>query len=246
MNMRYAVLVALALAPSAGAQSAGETHLRRLLAVPLGALPPMGMLMPASRNHNYWVGRVQAGTQRGNLAGDYSAYAAGVDLQWAGGSTIGVTGGFQSGNCEAPITDCDHGLFGARARVNLLTGGPTVAALVGDNSATTTLGTELGYGYSPNAVDGRNACAVDIGMPVSLSLFQRFRMLTFFTPGVAWDVRCFTGGTAGTAASAFVGAGIGIQKLFHHGFDVSLGAQRIIRGGSGLQVGISASFVWLR
>lgn len=246
MRTLFAALVALALVAPAEAQSVGETHLRRLLAVPLGALPPMGMLMPASRNHNYWVGRVQAGTQRGNLAGDYSAYAAGVDLQWAGGSTLGVTGGFQSGNCDPPITDCDHGLFGARARVNLLTGGPTVAALVGDNSATTTLGTELGYGYSPNAVDGRNACAVDIGLPVSLSLFQRFRMLTFFTPGVAWDVRCFTGGGTGTAASAFVGAGIGIQKLFHHGFDVSLGAQRIIRGGSGLQLGVSASFVWLR
>jgi hypothetical protein len=246
--MRLSVLVigALACAQSVAAQSLGEIHLRKLLAVPLGALPPMGMLMPASRNHNYWVGRVQAGTQRDNVAGDYSAIAGGVDLQWRGGSTIGVTGGFQRGNCEPPITDCDHALFGARARVNVLTGGPTVAALVGDNSATTTLGTELGYGYSPNAVDGRNACAVDIGMPVSLSLFQRFRVLSFFTPGVAWDVRCFTGGTSGAAASAFVGAGVGIQKLFHHGLDLSFGAQRIIRRGSGVQLGVSASFVWLK
>lgn len=244
MRAAFLVLAALALAPQAGAQGPGELHLRRLLAVPLGALPPMGMLMPASRNHNYWVGRLQAGVQRDNISGNLSAVAAGVDLQWLGGSTIGITGGYQRADCASGVTGCaSHPLFGARARVNVITGGPTVAALLGNNSATTTVGAELGYGFAPNALSRRNACAFDAGMPVSVSLFQSVRVLTFFTPGIAWDVRCLTGGSVGVGASTFLGAGIGIQQLFHRGLDVSLGAQRIFRGGAGLQLGVNVTFV---
>lgn len=228
------------------AQTAGDLHLRRLLAVPLGALPPMGMLMPASRNHNYWVGRLQAGTQRNNIEGDHSAIAGGIDFQWRGGSVVGLTGGYQYVECDENLLGCGgHPLFGARARFNLITGGPTIAALVGDNSATTTIGGELGYGYAPRAILQRNACAADVGMPVTLSFFQRFRVLTFFTPGIAWDVRCPRAGSAGSAASTWLGAGVGIQQLGHPGLDVSIGAQRIFRQGSGTQLGINVTFVRL-
>lgn len=234
------------LAQPAAAQTAGELHLRRLLAVPLGALPPIAMLMPASRNHNYWVGRLQAGTQWENLVGDLAAVAAGIDLQWRGGSAFGVTAGYQIDDCEENVAGCDsHALFGARARFNIITGGPTVAAFVGDNSATTTLGTEIGLGYAPNAISGRNACAVDVGVPISISLFQRVRVLTFFTPGLAWDVRCVHAGSAASGASTFVGAGIGLQQLGHRGLDVSVGAQRIFRGGSGIQLGVNVTYVRL-
>jgi hypothetical protein len=231
---------------SASAQSAGELHLRRLLSVPLGALPPMGMLMPASRNHNYWVGRLQAGTQWDNVAGDLATGAAGLDWQWRGGSTFGLTAGYQQADCEELTIGCgSHPLFGARARFNIVTGGPTVAALVGDNNATTTIGTEFGFGYAPNALFGRNACAFDVGMPVSLSLFQRIRVLSFLTPGFAWDIRCPSGGTEAGGASTFLGAGIGLQQLFHHGFDVSVGAQRIFRKDAGIQLGVSVTYVRL-
>ena len=244
--LHVAALAPVLVAGALNAQSPGELHLRRLLSVPLGALPPMGMLMPASRNHNYWVGRLQAGTQWDNVAGDLAAYTVGIDLQWRGGSTIGLTGGYQVEDCEEDVTGCEsHPLFGFRGRFNLITGGPTLAALVGDNSATTTLGGEIGLGYAPNALAGRNACAIDLGMPVSLSLFQRVRLLSFLTPGVAWDVRCISGGTEGTAASAFLGAGVGVQQIGHPGLDVSVGAQRIFRKDAGIQLGISVSFVWL-
>lgn len=236
----------LAFSGALSAQGTGDLHLRRLLAVPFGALPPMGMLMPASRNHNYWVGRVQVGTQRDNLAGDFSAVAGGVDLQWRGGSTIGLTGGYQFADCDEGVPGCGgHSLFGARARVNFITGGPTLAALVGDNSATTTLGLELGYGYAANAVLGRNACAMDLGMPISVALFQRVRLLGFFNPGIAWDVRCPRAGTVGTAASTYLGAGIGLQQLFTRGLDISVGTQRIFRKGSGVQLGANLTYVWL-
>jgi hypothetical protein len=239
-------LLLLALGATASAQSPSEIHLRRLLSVPLGALPPMGMLMPASRNHNYWVGRLQAGTQW-DVPGNLSAYAAGVDFQWRGGSTFGITAGYQDGNCEGAIAGCTgHALYGARARVNVITGGPTVAALIGDNGATTTLGAELGYGYAPNAVEGRKACAFDVGMPISVALFQRVRVLSFFTPGIAWDVRCISSGPPGIGASTFIGAGVGIQQLWHPGLDVSIGAQRIFRREPGVQVGINVTYVKLK
>jgi hypothetical protein len=246
MRWRLSCL-AILLAGQSAAQSPGELHLRRLLAVPLGALPPMGMLMPASRNHSYWVGRLQAGSQWENITGDLAAYAAGVDLQWRGGSTVGATAGYQVVNCEEEVVGCaSHALYGLRARFNILTVGPTFAAIVGDNSATTTLGAEIGLGYAPNALDTRNACAVDIGMPVSISFFQRIRLLSFVTPGIAWDMRCPLQGSPGVGASTFLGAGLGIQQFFHRSLDISVGAQRIFRRHSGAQVGLNVTYVWLR
>jgi hypothetical protein len=246
MMTRRWILAGLLVAQPVAAQTEGQLHLRRLLAVPLGALPPMGMLMPASRNHNYWVARLQGGTQWDNVSGDLATVAGGVDLQWRGGSTVGFTGGYQQADCEEDVLGCgSHPLFGLRARFNVITGGPTVAALVGDNNATTTLGAEVGLGYAPNAVFGRNACAVDFGVPISVSLFQRIRVLSFFTPGIAWDLRCPVSGSVRGGASTFAGAGIGIQQLGTTGLDVSLGIQRIFRKNSGFQLGVNVTYVWL-
>lgn len=240
-------LLAALVAHPAAAQTAGELHLRRLLAVPIGALPPVAMLMPASRNHNYWVGRVQAGTNWDRKGTDLNAVAGSVDLQWRGGSAIGVTAGYQAPGCtDQFVGDCPaHTLFGARARFSVITGGPTVAALIGDNSATTTIGTELGLGYTPNALSGRNACAVDVGMPISLSLFQKVRVVSFFAPALAWDVRCPFSGSVGTGVSTLAGVGIGLQQLGKRGLDVSFGAQRIFRRGAGIQLGVSVTYVRL-
>ena len=246
MIRRSLVLACIVFAPPVSAQTAGEVHLRRLLSVPLGALPPLAMLMPASRNHNYWVGRIQAGTQQNNFAGDLATAALGLDLQWRGGSSFNFTGGYQWADCVEAVTDCGaHAMIGARARFNIVTGGPTVAAIVGDNSATTTVGAEIGLGYAPNAIGGRNACALDLAAPVSLSLFQRVRLLTFLTPGLAWDMRCIVGGSPAAGASTFLGAGIGLQQLGSRGLDVSLGIQRIFRAGAGMQFGVNVTYVWL-
>ena len=239
------VLSLLLLARTVDAQSGGDGHLRRLMAVPLGALPPMGMLMLASRDHNYWVARVQGGTQLESAVGDHTAFGAGVDLQWRGGSVFGLTGGYRTAHCD-PAADCaSHAMFGGRAKFNILTGGPTFAGMIGDNSATTTLGAEVGLGYASNATNGRNACAYDVGLPLSFSFFQRVRVASFFTPGVAWDARCVRGGSAGIGASAFLGAGVTLQQLWHRGLDVSIGMQKIFRTESGFQLGMSVTFVRL-
>lgn len=247
VSLRFAVpLVAgLATATAAHAQSAGELHMRRLLATPIGALPPVAILMPASRNHNYLVGRLQGGRLTGT-AGERDAIGAGLDIQWRGGSAFGLTAGYQRNSCAVPADCPSHMMYGGRANVNLITGGPTFAALIGDASATTTLGTQFGFGYAPNAYSGRNACAFDVGLPVSISMFQVVRVVVFGSPGVAWDVRCpLRGNTPGLAASTLAQAGIGIHQLGARGLDVTIGAQRIFRRGAGTHVGISVTYVRL-
>ena len=232
---------------SADAQiSSGELHLRRLLATPIGGLPPVSMPMPASRDRNYWGYRLQAGRHRRDDTPDVRAVAAGLDLQWQGGSVVGITGGYQVPQCKPTDVDCEeHFLFGARARLGLMSGGPTLAALIDDYSATTTLGAEIGLGYAPGVGSIGDACTVDIGMPISISMLQRVRVVTFLSPGFAWDVGCLKKSPAETAASFVVGYGLGIQQLFNRGLDVNVGVQRIFRTGTGIQFGISVIYTRL-
>ena len=42
-----------------------------------------------------------------------------------------------------------------------------------------------------------------------------------------------------------IGFGFGIQQVFFRGLDVNFGAQRILRGATGLQFGVSVSWVRL-
>lgn len=236
----------LGLLPSAAqAQTAGELHLRRLLGTPVGALPPVAILMPASRNQNYLVGRVQGGRLLGSV-GDRDAIGGGLDIQWRGGSLFGLTAGYQRNSCPVAADCPDHFMYGGRANFNVITGGPTFAALIGDASATTTLGTELGFGYAPNVFRKSNACAFDFAIPLSISMFQVVRVVAFGAPGIAWDVRCpWRGSPAGIGASTLAKAGIGIQQLGARGLDVTIGAQQIFRSGAGTHFGISATYVWL-
>ena len=248
MKSRFlaALGMTVAMGASGQAQTDGEIHLRRLLGTPIGALPPVAILMPASRNHNYLVARVQGGRLTGS-AGDRDAIGGGVDIQWRGGSSFGATVGYQKNEC-AVSADCpDHMMFGGRALINVITGGPTFAALIGDASATTTLGTEFGFGYAPNAFRGRNACAVDVAVPLSISMFQVIRVVAFGSPGVAWDVRCPTrGNSPGVGASTLAKVGIGLHQLGARGLDVTFGAQKIFRAGAGIHVGITVTYVRLR
>lgn len=237
----------LAMATPADAQlGPGELHLRRLLATPIGGLPPVAMPMPASRDRNYWAFRLQAGRHRRNDTPDVRAVAAGLDLQWQGGSVVGLTAGYQVPQCKPTDVDCEnHLLFGARARFGVMSGGPTLAAIIDDYTATTTLGAEFGLGYAPRAGAQGDACTIDMGMPVSISMLQRVRVVSFLSPGFAWDVGCLRRSDQPTAASFVLGYGLGIQQLFHRGLDVNVGLQRIFRRGTGIQFGISFIYVKL-
>ncbi|MGH7475296.1 MAG: hypothetical protein ACRELD_03320 [Longimicrobiales bacterium] len=245
---RFAMLalaLALAAAQPALAQNAAVPEIRVLQATPIGALPPMAMPMPASRNHTYWGLRLQAGQVGARTGPDLSAIAGGVDLQWRGGSVFGITGGYQKPHCEGPEPDCEgHALFGARARLNVMSGGPTLAESFGDYSATTTLGMEVGLGYAPGLLPDRDACTLDLAVPLSLAMLQSVRLVAFIAPGLVWGIRC-GGESHATRRSYLTNLGIGVQQLVHPGLDLHLGLQRIFRAGTGYQFGISVSYIRL-
>ena len=239
-------LIAGALVEPAAAGAQGrEIHILSVQSTPVGALPPIALPMPASRNHHYWGFRLQTGRRTGSGGANLNAIAGGVDLQYKGGSTLGVTAGYQSGDCGSSERDCgSHTLFGAKTRINLFTGGPTIAAVFGDNSATSTIGTEIGFGYAPGVFPDLNACTIDIGMPFSVAMLERVRLVSYVTPGVVWDVDCSDEGSP-SRASFLTGLGFGLQQLGHRGFDVYFGVQKIFLGQTGFQFGLSASYVLL-
>jgi hypothetical protein len=237
---------ALATPSAAPAQTPQPLPILAAEATPIGALPPMALPMPASRDQSYWGLRLQVGErqQRGGPE-DLLAVAGGIDFQWRGGSVFGVTGGYQRRqNCPA-VNDCGgHSLFGARARFNVLTGGPTLAAVWGDNDATTTVGTEVGIGYAPRIAPDLNACTIDLGLPLSIATLERIHLVSFVTPGVAWDMDCSAEGTP-ARTNYLIGFGLGVQQLGFRGLDVHIGAQRMFRGATGMQFGVSVSWVRL-
>jgi hypothetical protein len=242
---RLLIAVALGVPCIARAQAVQPLPIATEEATPIGALPPMPLPMPASRDQNYWGLRLQFG-QRNERGGpeDLFAVAGGVDYQLRGGSILGLTGGYQRRqNCQS-TTDCGHAMFGARGRFNIFTGGPTVAAIIGDESATSTIGTEIGFGYAPKTSPGVNACTIDLGLPFSIAMLQRVRLVTFLTPGVVWNVDCSAEQTS-SGRSVLLGFGFGLQQLGTRGLDVNFGAQRIFRGTTGLQFGVSVSWVRL-
>ena len=242
---RVILAATLAMPSIALAQTAAPLPVSTDEATPIGALPPMPLPMPASRDQNYWGLRLQYG-QRNERGGpeDLYAIAGGIDYQLRGGSIFGLTGGYQGRrNCQS-TTYCGHPLFGARGRFNVFTGGPTVASIIGDESATTTIGTELGFGYAPHVNPGVSACAIDVGVPFSVAMLQTIRVVTFLTPGAVWNSGCSSGQTE-SARSFLLGFGFGLQQVGLRGLDINFGAQRIFRGATGLQVGLSVSWVHL-
>ena len=244
---RIAVLVSgVVLMPLASGGQTPPQQIQTIEATPIGALPPAALPMPASRDHNYWGLRFQSGMRRQRGPEDLLAVAGGIDFQVAGGSVYGLTGGYQMRqHCEGVAADCKgHSLFGARARFSVLTGGPTLASIWGDPDATSTLGTEIGFGYAPRTRPGVNACTVDIGAPFSISMMERVHLVTFVTPGLVRELDCSSENVP-TRTSYLLGFGIGLQQLFFRGVDMHVGMQRIFRGTTGVQFGVSLSWVRL-
>jgi hypothetical protein len=238
-----AAWTAVAPRPAIAQDGAAPGRAHSIAATPIGALPPSAMPMPASRNHNYWGGRVQWGVRRGGDEPDQQTAAAGIDLQWRGGSVFGVTAGYRQLDCPAAADDCSDGqlLFGGRARFNVIAGGPTIGALFGDNSATTTLGTEVGVGYAPAAAGGTVACTIDAAVPVSHAMLQTVRLVTFVSAGAVWDVGC--GDSTVSRPVYLVAGGFGLQQLGGRALDVHLGAQRTLRHRQGYQLGVTITYL---
>jgi hypothetical protein len=236
----------LLLPCAAHAQTDSELARLRLLGVPVTALGPLSLPMPASRNHSYFIGRLQSGFREGPSGDQMPAFAAGVDFQYRGGSILGVTGGFQRRDCGTLGSGCGgHAMFGIRSQINLVTGGSLFAGLLRDNSATNTLGTEIEFDYAPKVAGDMNACAIDLGLPLSVAKRrQRPRLVGYVTPGIIWDFNCGSSGppSRNTWKTDF---GLALQQVGNRSFDIYFGMQKLYRGKTGFQTGLSFTYVRL-
>jgi hypothetical protein len=244
-SLIFACLV-LAAARAQAQASDGQLQVLRAMATPVGALPPIALPMPASRNHNYWITRVQSGFRKGPGGSSMTSGAAGLDFQYRGGSVFGVTAGYQERACGITGGDCGrHALFGARAQIGLMTGGAAMAALLHDNSTTSTFGTEIGFGYAPRVQSGLNSCTIDFGVPFSVAKRrQRPRLVAFIKPGVLWDFNCGSDGPKGRK-SYFTDFGFGLQQVGNRSLDIYIGTQKMFRAHTGMQLGVTFTYVRL-
>lgn len=242
-----ATVVTALIAPHHGVRAQTTDHglaILRLEATPIGALPPISLPMPASRNHNYWGLRLQTGQRNGPGGADLRSIAGGIDLQWRGGSIFGATAGYQARDCDVVVADCGgHTLFGLRGRFNVMTGGPGLASGF-DYSATSILGAEVGFGFAADVTPGMNACTFDIGVPLALAMFQKVRVVPFLTPSVVWDVGC-SRDVEPTHASYLMSLGVGLQQVWLRGLDVYLGLRKIFRSDTGYHFGLSVTYIRL-
>ena len=108
------VSMALLVSRMLGAQSTGsETGLSRTLAAiastPLGALTPVGPVMPTSRDDRLLVGfRLQYGSRALDAGRSLTSYGLVSNLQIEGGPLLSGTVGYQRGNGEFCIeSPCD-------------------------------------------------------------------------------------------------------------------------------------------
>lgn len=249
MMKRVSLAAIIALAPSIASAQATQTEIEilRLIGVPHTALGPISLPMPASRNHSYLIGRLQSGYRHGPGGSAMPAFGAGVDYQYRGGSVLGITGGWQKRDCSLNAS-CGggHAMFGARTQINLMTGGSLMASILRDNSATSTMGLEMNFGYAPKVQKGVNSCVLDWGIPFSAAKGrQRPRIVGYISPGMVWDFSC--GGDSGppTRKSYRTDFGFALQQVGNRSFDIYLGAQKIWRRGVGLQTGLSFTYVRL-
>lgn len=242
-----AVAAALAVPCGVEAQATDwELSVLRLLAVPSTALPPISLPMPASRNHNYFIGRLQTGIRKGPGGEAMPAIGGGIDFQYRGGSIIGATVGYQKRDCGIEGAGCSgHAMFGVRSQINLMTGGSIFAGLLKDNSATSTLGTEIGFGYAPKVSGDMNACAIDVGVPFSVAKRrQRPRLVGYVTPGLIWDFNCGSSGPK-SRKSYKTDFGLALQQVGNRSIDFYFGMQKIYRAKTGFQTGLSFTYVRL-
>jgi len=251
-----AVLAIVASVTPLAAQSAPDPtppRVESLFVTPFGALPPIAPLMPANRDNHFWGVRLQYAHRARDRARAAGAVALGIDLQWRGGSVVGVTAGYRRPDCAAdPAAEpavaafCDdHPILAVGGRFNFLTGGSGVVALFSDPSATNTLGLEIQLGVSPGIAESVTACSFGLGIPYSVSFGRTLRLVPFLTPQVGWSIGCSDAvSTSGTRGA--ISAGIGVQQILVRGLDAYLGYQRIFRSDAGHLIGLTISYVFLR
>jgi hypothetical protein len=232
-------------ASSRAQTSQDDSEILRLFATPIGALPAISLPMPASRYHSNFIGRFETGYRKGPSQTSLPATAVGLDYQYQGGSVFGVTAGEQRRDCRIVPSCGYHALFGARAQINIITGGARLASLLRDNSTTSTFGAELGAGYAPHVTPNTSACSADFGLPFSVAKRrEQPRLVGYVTPGIVWDTDCAAGHLV-KDHSYFTGFGFVVQQIGNSSLDMYVGFQKVFRLHTGYEMGITFSYVKL-
>jgi len=247
-------LLALLVSRALGAQSTDtETGLSRTLAAiastPLGALTPVGPVMPTSRDDTLLVGfRVQYGSRA--LDGGHSLRAYGLvgNLQIEGGPLLSGTVGYQSGDADicAQPCDTDRLMAGLRYSSYLVTTRPFLRVpFFTENDATGTATLEFGAGWADAAFGEREHWTLDITVPLSLAVGQSIRVVPFATPSfaVAWGT---TDRQWSRGQRFLVGGGVTVQEIGRFvgltGLDVTAALQRAF-SPHGTTLGLTVSWM---
>jgi hypothetical protein len=193
---------------------------------PVGALPPLV------------TSTIQGEAQRGVALGLRYGYVFGLTaiLPFGLGSTVSLTGGLFSPNCD----DCDSGLMLSIGADRALGEIPFGSGRDGSRLRFALNG-ELGYGQPKGASfsDG-SLMSGAVGIPISLVSGSRnrdeMRIVPFVTPGFGFGGTRGDGSTSGTAL--MIGGGVGIYNR-SNSVALSFGFQHIAVENAGTQIGLA-------
>lgn len=233
-----AMLLLVAAGVPAHGQSRNEIAARAALVLtPVGALPPLVT--------STIQGEVQRGVALGLRYGYLSGTNGGSDANNAGitailpfglGSTVSLTGGFFSYNCE----ECDPGLMLSVGADRALGEMPFGTGRDGSRLRFALNG-ELGYGQ-PSGASFTEGSVISgaVGVPISLVSGSRvrdeMRIVPFVTPGFGFGGIRGRDSASGTAL--MIGGGVGIYNR-SNSVALSFGFQHVTVQDAGTQIGLA-------
>jgi hypothetical protein len=241
-----------------GAQSTDTTEtltgLSRTLAAiastPLGALTPVGPVMPTSRDDRLLFGfRLQYGSRALDAGRSLASYGLVTNLQIEGGPLLSGTVGYQRGVgqfCIDSSCDTNRLMAGIRYSNYLVTTRPFLRVpFFTENDATGTATLEFGAGWADAGFGERQHWTADITVPLSLAVGQSIRVVPFATPtfAVAWGT---TDREWSRGQRFLVGGGVTVQEIGQFvgltGLDVTAALQRAF-SPNGTTLGITVSWM---
>lgn len=248
-------LLAILVSRTLGAQSTETgTGLSRTLgaiaSTPLGALTPVGPVMPTSRDDTLVFGfRLQYGSRALPQRRSLTSYGLVTDLQIQGGPLISGTLGYQRGDadlCNQPSCDTHRLMAGVRYSTYLVTTRPFLRLpFFTENDATGTATLEFGAGWANKGFGEKQHWTADVTVPLSIAVGQTIRVVPFATPtfAVAWGT---TGRRWSRGQRFLIGGGVTAQEIGQviglTGLDVTLALQRAF-SPYGTTLGVTVSWM---
>ena len=251
-SMLLALLASSMLRAQSTDTETGLTHtLAAIASTPLGALTPVGPVMPTSRDDALLFGfRLQYGSRALDQGRSLTSYGLVTNLQFEGGPLISGTVGYQRGDediCTQSSCDPHRVMAGLRYSTYLVTTRPFLRVpFFTENDATGTATLEFGAGWADAGFGENQHWTADITVPLSLAVGQSIRIVPFATPtfALAWGT---TERQWSRGQRFLVGGGVTVQEIGRlvgmTGLDVTAALQRAF-SPNGTTLGVTVS--WMR